>query len=228
MVYQVLRPTTLLELLADAGGISDDAGPDVIVTRPKHPAENNGDPQPASDASDSSSSAHAASSTSTANADPPADPPPQDAEIITIRLQDLLESADSKYDIPVHGGDVVRVPKAGIIYILGPGIASPGGYILQGHGEQITALKAVAVAHGLTNFAKADASVILRTNPATGKRNEIPVHLKQIEKNKIADVVVQTNDIFYIPDSKGKKALARGTEAAIGIGTGVTLYRVAY
>ena len=33
MVYQVIRPTTLLEILAGAGGISDDAGSVVIVTR---------------------------------------------------------------------------------------------------------------------------------------------------------------------------------------------------
>src|SRR5271155_4839767 len=33
MVYQVIRPTTLLEILAGAGGITDDAGSFVIVTR---------------------------------------------------------------------------------------------------------------------------------------------------------------------------------------------------
>src|SRR5271154_3696763 len=33
MVYQVIRPTTLLEILAGAGGITDDAGSVVIVTR---------------------------------------------------------------------------------------------------------------------------------------------------------------------------------------------------
>jgi len=219
MVYQVLRPTTLIELLADAGGIADDAGPNVMITRPRHPADTNTNPQPAPDPPSAADSG---------NSDPAADPPPQDAEIITIRLQDLLDSADSKYDIPVHGGDVVRVPKAGIIYVLGAGIAAPGGYVLQGHGEDVTALKVIAIAHGLTGFAKADSAVILRTNPATGKRDQIPVHLKEIQKNKIADVVIRSNDILYIPDSKGKKALARGTESAIGIGTGVAVYRVAY
>ena len=36
MVYQVIRPTTLLEVLADAGGITDDAGSVVIITRTAH------------------------------------------------------------------------------------------------------------------------------------------------------------------------------------------------
>ena len=36
MVYQVIRPTTLLEVLSAAGGITDDAGSVVIITRPAH------------------------------------------------------------------------------------------------------------------------------------------------------------------------------------------------
>src|ERR1700684_671551 len=37
MVYQVIRPTTLLELLAQAGGVTDEAGTWVIVTRNRDP-----------------------------------------------------------------------------------------------------------------------------------------------------------------------------------------------
>jgi polysaccharide biosynthesis/export protein len=216
MVYQVLRPTTLIEVLANAGGIADDAGPDIVITRRSHRAEGKlaADPAPGPDppATDSPSS----------------DTSAEDAQVITIRLQDLLEAGDSRFDIPVYGGDVIRVPKAGIIYILGEGIAAPGGYVLQGHGEKVTVLKAVALAHGLTGFAKGDSSVILRNDPATGKRIAINVHIKKIEKHKEDDVPVVSNDILYIPDSAGKKALARGGEAAIGIGTAVTVYRVAY
>ena len=36
MVYQVIRPTTLLEVLSAAGGITDDAGSVVVITRPAH------------------------------------------------------------------------------------------------------------------------------------------------------------------------------------------------
>ena len=49
----------------------------------------------------------------------------------------------------------------------------------------------------------------------------IPVRIKQIENHKADDVAMKSNDILYIPDSVGKKVLARGAEAAIGIGTGV-------
>jgi polysaccharide biosynthesis/export protein len=229
MVYQVVRPTTLLQILAEAGGISGDAGGDVIITRPVPAAA------PASSSASSQDAdppAPSASASPLTTADPPpdsaTDPPPPGPEVIRVHLQDLLDSPNSGFDIPVHGGDVIRVPKAGIVYILGPGIAAPGGYVLQGQGENVTVLRAVALAHGLTSFAKADSAVLLRTNPETGKRDEIRVEIKKIEKNKIPDVLVKSNDILYIPDSTSKKAFARAGQAAIGIGTSVTIYRVAY
>jgi hypothetical protein len=68
----------------------------------------------------------------------------------------------------------------------------------------------------------------MRQNPTTGNRDSIPVHIKELEKNKTADIPLRTNDILYVPDSRGKKALARGAEAALGIGTSVAIYNVAY
>ena len=156
------------------------------------------------------------------------DPLAQNPQIITIRLQNLLESGDSAYNILIYGGDVISVPRAGIVYVTGAGIAQPGGYVLQSHGEQITVLKAVALAHGLTGFAKADSAVIMRNNSVTGQKDVIPVRIGQIEKQKTQDVAMKSNDILYIPDSKGLKVLARGAEAAISIGSSVAIYRTAY
>jgi polysaccharide export outer membrane protein len=204
MIYQVIRPTTLLEVLTSAGGITDDAASEVIITRPALPTE---------------------AKTGPANS---ADRPSKDQQTITIRLQDLLESGDAVYNIPVYGGDVITVPHAGIVYVMGAGVQQQGGYVMQNHGEQITVLKAVALAHGMTGFAKADSAVIMRTNPVTGRKDEIPVHIKQIENRKMDDVALQSNDILYIPDSVGLKVLARGSEAAIGVGSQVAVYRAAY
>jgi polysaccharide biosynthesis/export protein len=201
MVYQVIRPTTLLEVLSAAGGISDDAGSIVIVTRPDR--QGTARPEPA-------------------NA---TDNPAQDEQKITIRLQDLLESGDSVYNVEVYGGDTVSVPRAGIVYVLGFGVAQPGGYVLQGHGEQVTVLKALALAHGLSTFAKADSAVIMRTNPATGQKDQIPVHIKMIENHKADDMAMRSNDILYIPDSAGMKAVAHGAQAALAVGTGLAIYR---
>jgi hypothetical protein len=50
------------------------------------------------------------------------------------------------------------------------------------------------------------------------------VRLKDIQKHQADDVALLNNDILYIPDNAGKKALARGTESAISIGTGIAVY----
>jgi len=204
MVYQVIRPTTLLEIIAAAGGITDDAGSFVLISRPTHTAE-----------------AKTVPASGNENSDP-------DQQTITVRLQDLLESGDATFNVQVYGGDTVSIPRAGIVYVLGAGVAQPGGYVMQSRGEQITVLKALALAHGLTGFAKADDAVIMRADSATGQKNQIPVHIKQIENHKQDDMALNSNDILYVPDSTGKKVLARGTEAALGIGTNVAVFRAAY
>jgi polysaccharide biosynthesis/export protein len=197
MVFQVIRPTTLLEILTAAGGIADNAGNVVIVTRASHPAQGRSD--------DSTTG--------------------PDTQTITIRLQDLLESGNPVYNIQIFGGDVISVPVGGIVYVAGAGIAQPGGYVLQNHGEQITVLKAVALAHGLTGYAKPDKAVIMRNNPVTGQKDVIPVRIKAIENQKTDDVKMNSNDILYIPDNLGLKILTRGAEAALAVGTGLAIYR---
>jgi ethanolamine utilization microcompartment shell protein EutL len=88
-------------------------------------------------------------------------------------------------------------------------------------------MKAVALAHGLTGFSKSNDAVIMRGNPITGKRDIIPVHIKQIENRKADDVAMKSNDVLYIPDSLGRKVLARGAEAAVAVGSGLAIYRSA-
>jgi polysaccharide biosynthesis/export protein len=209
-VIQLVRPTTLLELLADSGGIQDDAGSYAIITR-------------------KTASPMVQSEAAAASAEPPPVTPPDElgapAQIITIRLQDLLESGNPVYNIQIFGGDVVSIPRAGIVYVTGAGVSQPGGYVLQSHGEQITVMKAVALAHGLSNFAKSDDAVIMRSNPVTGSHDIIPVHIKQIEQHKSDDMTMKSNDILYVPDSVGKKVLARSAEAAISIGSSVAIFR---
>jgi polysaccharide export outer membrane protein len=204
MVYQVVRPTTLLELLSDAGGIANDAGTEVIITRPPRPV------------AVEETNAGASTGTNT----------PGEPQIIKIKLRELLNTGDSAYNIRVFGGDVVSVPRSGIVYITGA-VQAPGGYVLQDMGEQITTLKALALAHGLTPYAKADQAVILRKNPDTGAKEEIKVNLKKVMQRKTEDLRLYANDILLVPDSAGKRILYRSGEAAIGITSGLVLYRAA-
>jgi len=196
MVIQAIRQTTLLQVLSQAGGISAEAGNIVIITRPPPPS--------------------AESET------PGVDKVSGDSQTFTISLSDLLESGDQRFNIPVLGGDVVSVPRAGIIYVVGA-VNHPGGFVIQNDRDRMTALKLLSLAGGPTGSAKAKDSVILRKNPDTGKRDEVPLNLKKVLSLKSDDVVLQSSDILYIPDSNGKKALRRAGDVALTLTTGVAL-----
>jgi len=201
MTTQLLRPTTLLEVLANAGGISDNAGTVILITRKTQ-----------------QEAVRPVAETSGPNSD-------AGVQTIRIQLQDLLNTGNAAFNIQVFGGDVIEVPKAGIIYVLGGGVTQPGGYAIQSHGEPPTVLKAVALARGLGGFAKPNDAIIYRVNPKTGEREAIPVHIKKIEKNTSEDVAMKSNDILYVPDSLAKKVAVRGLEAAVSIGSGLLIYR---
>jgi polysaccharide export outer membrane protein len=196
MVIQALRKTTLLQALSQAGGVGDDAGSTVIVTRP---GSGGSDP-----------------------ADPAYTSAPTASQTFTINLADVLESADSRFNIPLVGGDVVSVPRAGIIYVVGA-VQRPGGFLLQNDLDKMTMLKMLSLAGGTTNTAKMRNAVILRKNFDTGKRDQVPVDLKKIMSLKTQDVQMQANDILFVPDSNGLRALHRTGDVAIALTSGVAI-----
>ncbi len=71
----------------------------------------------------------------------------------TINLADLLETGDSRFNIPLLGGDVVSVPRAGIIYVVGA-VNRPGGFVMQNDRDRMTTLKMLSLAGGPINTAK--------------------------------------------------------------------------
>jgi len=196
MVIQALRRTTLLQAMSQAGGIAEDAGSTIIVTRN------------AADASDPAG---------------PGDPSaPSAPQSFTINLSDLLESGDARFNIPLVGGDVVSVPRAGIIYVVGA-VNRPGGFLLQNDLDRMTMLKMLSLAGGTTNTAKMKKAVILRKNPDTGQRDQVPVDLSKVMNLKTQDVQMQANDILFVPDSAGLRALHRAGDVGIALTTGVGL-----
>jgi polysaccharide biosynthesis/export protein len=201
MVIQAIRQTTLLQTLSQAGGIADDAGSTVIVTRPAAPTMGPED----SDINNNDN-----------------DKVPGAGQTFTIGLSDLLESGNSTFNIPVLGGDVVSVPHAGIIYVVGA-VSRPGGFVMQNDRDRMTTLKVLSLAGGTTGSANVKRAVILRKNPDTGKRDEVPVDLNKVLHLKSEDVVLQASDILFVPDSSGKRALHRAGDIAISLTTGVAL-----
>lgn len=211
ITIQAVHQMSLLQVLSQAGGIADDAGSKVLITRKPvvtEPVGNPGDSVP-----------------DTAKA-PAANTPVGTENTITIDLNDLLGSGDPKYNIALQGGDVVTVPRAGVVYAVGA-VQHPGGFVMQSDRQQLTVLKVLSLAGGLTPTAKPGSAVILRQPPGNQQRQQVSVDVKKILALKTEDVSLRQNDILYVPDSTGKHALRRSAEVAIAIATGVAIVRVA-
>src|SRR5437870_540646 len=159
MVYQADRPVTILEVLAEAGGIASDAGDTVIVTRPS--AEPSVDSREPPSIGPEDPAAVKTPKESDAGANPPAlnEPPPL-GNTITINLNELVESGSATNNIILQAGDIVTVPHAGIAYILGA-VSKPGGYVMANDRSQMSALKLLALSGGLSRTARKDRAVII-------------------------------------------------------------------
>jgi polysaccharide export outer membrane protein len=226
MVYQADRPVTLLEVLAEAGGVANDAGDTVIVNRPSQEASS--DPsEPPAIGPEGSAPAAAISTVPKSSANPTtsADPPSL-SNTITINLNELMESGDATNNIILQAGDIVTVPHSGIVYVLGA-VSRPGGFVLANDRGQMTTLKVLALAGGLNSTAKKDHAVIVRKD-TQGQQHEVAVDLKKVMTRQAEDVQLQPSDILYVPDSATRKAMLRTMELGIALGTGVALYRIAY
>jgi polysaccharide biosynthesis/export protein len=251
MVYQADRDVTLLEVLAEAGGISNDAGDTIIVTRhpvatstevanpqfvPATAAPGSGEPPPLDPAAalapaekkaDASPKTPAfPSDEELAHASPPPGSATANAASITINLNDLLETGDIRNNILLHAGDVVTVPHAGIVYVLGA-VSRPGGFVVSNDRTQLTTLKVLSLAGGLTNIAKTQHAVIIRKDD-TGKQTETQVDLKKVLNRQSEDITMHPSDILFIPDDRTKQALIKTAEIALGIGTATAIFRLAY
>jgi len=240
-VYQADHQVTLLEVLAEAGGIANDAGDSVIITRaasaqftdvseppvigPEVAISNAAPAVPSSEqpsldgqAVPANGSPAVASTAKAASA--------HSGNTITVNLNDLVETGDTTNNLPLQSGDIVTVPHAGIVYVIGA-VGKPGGYILSNDRTELSTLKMLALAGGLAPTAKSDHAVIIRKNEQ-GQQHEVEVDLKKVLKRQTEDVQLLPSDILYVPDSHAKAALLKAAELGVAIGTGIALYRVAY
>jgi polysaccharide export outer membrane protein len=220
MVYEADRQVTLIDVLAQAGGITPDAADHVIVTRPERDAL-----QDASDTAQDMASAAPASNDASAekSAEPPQIPLPL-VNTITVNLSQILEAGDMSNNVVIQPGDVVTVPHAGIVYVLGA-VSKPGGYTVTNDRAQLSTLKILSLAGGLERTAKSDHAVIVRKD-GTGQQREVEVDLKKVMKFEAEDVQLRPSDILYIPRSAAKQATIRAAEIASAVATGVLIYRL--
>jgi polysaccharide export outer membrane protein len=239
MVYEADRQVRLIDVLAAAGGINGDAGDHVIITRPERdtasdPSQDSSSQPPLITPEDAAPASSPATGPQTTDSSPSSSAPaaqqsdpPQIASLgntITVSLNQILETGDMANNIIILPGDVVTVPHAGIVYVLGA-VSKPGGYTVSNDRAQLTTLKVLSLAGGLNRTAKSDRAVIVRKD-STGQQHEVEVDLKKVMKFQSEDVQLRPSDILYVPNSGGKAMAYRIAELSVAVGSGVLIYRL--
>jgi polysaccharide export outer membrane protein len=195
-VRQLEGRKTLIEMLSLAGGVTTEAGPMVRITRRldegRIPL-----PDATVDASGMFSSAE-------------------------IDLKSLLEARSPEKDIVIRPHDVISVPRAEMVFVVGE-VGRPGPIPISG-GSSVSVMEAVSASGGVSRTAASDNARILRRVAGDQKRTEVAIDLRQIMAGKANDLPLMAGDILVVPDSRGKRATARALEAAVQAGVMIGTY----
>ena len=181
--FQATGTVTLLDAITRAGGLAENAGAEILVTKP-------------SSATDGKS--------------------PMLVQRIPVRA--LIGGEDPALNLHLEGGEDIRVPEAGRVFVLGR-VKKPGAFYIT-DGAESSIMKALALSEGLDTFPSHKA-YIYRIEGGSGGRNEIPIDLKKIMDRKSPDVALMANDILYVPDATGARASLKVIETSVGIAAGV-------
>jgi polysaccharide export outer membrane protein len=148
------------------------------------------------------------------------------ALIRRIPVKGLIDDANPALNIRLHGGEEIRVPEAGKVFVIG-NVKRTGAFAVS-DANDTTVLKMIAMTEGLLPYTNKNA-FIYRREAGKNERNEIPVQLTLIMEHKAPDIPLQSNDILYIPDSKGKRISAETlrtlTSFGVSTATGVLIWK---
>lgn len=136
------------------------------------------------------------------------------AAFSSYKLSDVMQG-DPKSNPFLEAGDIVTVPEADQVYIVG-NVYMPLTIPLR---EPITLTRAIAMAGGLKQDTRKDKIRVLRQEPGSAIRKEIMVDLYAIEKKRSEDVALAPNDIVDVPASAGKsflRSLIQGVVPGVG------------
>jgi len=183
LTFQADSTVTLLDALARADGLAQDAGAEILITRKQDDEDGN---------------------------------PTFLTQRIPIKA--LIGGTDPDLNVKLNGGEEVRIPTAGKIFVVG-NVKGPGAFPLQ-DSEDTTLLKALAMAGGLAPYSGKQAFVIRRDS--NGTKSEIPIELSKIMARKAPDAQLQADDILYVPDATGRRATLAALEKVLSYGSGAS------
>jgi polysaccharide biosynthesis/export protein len=123
--------------------------------------------------------------------------------------------------VMVYPGDTILVPLAGIVYALGD-VRIPGGYTMTNTEGQLTVLELIARCGGTNHTAvPSHARLIRKTNSGYV---EFPLPLSAMQKGKRSDMLLQADDIVYVPFSYMRN-FAIGSASIVGSVGSAAVYR---
>ena len=193
---QLQGQRTLLEMISLAGGLRQDAGYSIRITRMLEWGEL---PLP--------------------NAGPDSTGKFSVAE---VNLRELLAARRPTDNIQILPHDVITVPQAEMVFVLGD-VGRSGSYLLADR-QTMSVVEAVSMAEGLTRTADSRNCRILRVVTEQVARREIPVDIKAILAGKAEDVPLRAGDILFVPGSVSKTIGLRTAEGIIQVATGLAIW----
>jgi polysaccharide export outer membrane protein len=195
-VVQLRGKRTLMEVISLAGGLRPDAGNAVTITRE---VSRGRIPLPS------------AYTDSTGK-----------FSIVQLNLRQITEAKDPAQNIVIEPNDVITVPRAQMVYVIGE-VGKPGGFVLNDR-ETLSVLQALSLAGGPTKVAAASRARVLRSESGKRDRMEIATNVQKILNGQAPDVQLHADDILFIPNNMSKSASIRALETAINIGTGLAIW----
>ncbi len=213
MEITLMRKASLVEVLAIAGGIKEEAGGSVQIFRTQAPL--------CSDATDESNwKAESTDST---------DVPSRSYSLAAVQM------GKEEANPTIYPGDVIMVHKAPPIYITGEVMAPQGIYLKEGG---MSLYEAIAKIGGPRREAKTKDIKVYRlkpnSSPDSKDREVISANYDLIRKGEQKDIMLEPYDIIEVDKAK-KSIAAQIFEFAIGAGKGIVMsssqsigYRVLY
>jgi polysaccharide export outer membrane protein len=167
--------TTLLELIARAGGVTKERSNHAYILRESIQALDSGKE---------------------------IDELVKQKKPIQVNLRELLDRGISKSNLELRAGDVVYITPASFsdltkhkIYVLGK-VEKPGLYDFQ---DGITALDACILAGGFAKYAAPNRATVTRRE--NGEQEIIKINLNDVRKGKKEDMVLKPGDRLFVPES---------------------------
>jgi polysaccharide export outer membrane protein len=195
-VVQLRGQRNLMEVISQAGGLRADAGDTATITRNLSEG-----PIPVSGAFTDPSGKYS---------------------VAHINIRNVMSGKDPEDNIMIKPHDVVTIPRARMVYVLG-NVTKPGGYVMTDN-DSMSLTQAIALAGGWDKTAALHKARVLRASVNGGEREEISADVKAIMDSKAPDLQLRPDDILYVPNSLGKSVSMRSMEAAIAVGTGVAIW----